>query len=365
LCDLTAYYVDRGLAQDQPKITAMGRCFPSASPAELWWHGFTNGAGKNVGVFDDVVTAFKKRFIPADTLLQMAQQREALVQKAGESVAAYDDRIIVFTNTLNGSIEAGLDTLLEEVLTNARVPQAADRTAIIRELKTGFNLLHTNMCGSLNFCAGLQGSLKQELFKMPKVDTKEDLVETAQRCETAISDTQKQGARPQQAPPVVIAGIETSQAGQQQQQRVYKKPAWLPLSALPPTTCYKCGFMRVRDPATHNSRNCNMAPEKWRWREAVRWYRTNVQNQPNQQNPQRPAVAAVSNPGAPQPSPAPQNLPPNHPPPQHLAGFPPLAWGPPAPPVHAIQQQNPSPAPQQHQANAMAFPFHNGSYGDF
>ena len=86
------------------------------------------------------------------------------------------------------------------------MPVAADRTDIIKELKTGFNLLHTNMCGSLNFCAGLQGSLKQELFKSPNVDTKQDLVETAQRCESAVNDTQRPVARPQQAPPVVVAG---------------------------------------------------------------------------------------------------------------------------------------------------------------
>jgi hypothetical protein len=122
LVDLDAYFTDRGLAGDADRIRAIGRCFAPTTPAEAWWHGYSEGAGKNVNVYEEVITAFKRRFVPDDTVLQLAQQRELLRQKPTESVAAYGDRCNIFSNSLTKNYNTALETLLTTVITEARVP---------------------------------------------------------------------------------------------------------------------------------------------------------------------------------------------------------------------------------------------------
>jgi hypothetical protein len=164
-----------------------------------------------------------------------------------------------------------------------------------REILDGIARLHGDTCGSLTFCTGLLDSLKVEVLKAPNVTTLADILEVALRCEAAALDTKAKSNTT-----TLVVGEVNAQA-QPNAANAVTKPSWLPLNELPRNTCWRCGFMNVRNPAEHNSKNCRMEPAKFRWREAIKWWKENKggagaprqqQQQPRQQQNRRPMAGS-------------------------------------------------------------------------
>ncbi len=129
-----------------------------------------------------------------------------LKQSAEESVAAFADRSRIHQNNLDGRFLAAFETSLNASLTEARVPQAAARRAIVKELTNALTTHHNDKCGAIYSCNGLRATLKEKVLEAPDTTNKKEMIQVAQGCEGGAMDL-KAHSPPTTAvePPVIVS----------------------------------------------------------------------------------------------------------------------------------------------------------------
>ena len=262
LSDFKAYLAHNALQDDDEVIrTIFARCFPTGTPAQQWWSALEGDPAKQNEPWTEIQTAFKERFAPQETLLQLVRQRETLTKRQGETVQAFNDRARLHQHAVDRTFDQGIDELLRQWVTAEHVPTAATRAAMRANFKKGILLLHNNTCGAMSFLGGLPTNLKEKVLAETQMDTREAIVQAAKRHEAASLEARGTN---------MVANLATTSHGPGYRQlsppRGGSRPAWFD-QQMWPQACGRCG--NPTPGPRHTTNSCTVPQHYYRWNNLI------------------------------------------------------------------------------------------------